>query len=67
MSQNEKKMTMSKSIPPPTIGGKDIRTKKQIMADNRSIGFDVNQKLLFENALASHEAEMQFIKSITQQ
>jgi len=28
MSKNEKTMEMSKSIPPPTVGGKDIRTNK---------------------------------------
>ena len=36
-----KTLEMSKSIPPPTVGGKDIRTAKQKRQDNRVIGFDV--------------------------
>jgi hypothetical protein len=34
-------LEMSKSIPPPTVGGKDIRTAKQKRADGRTIQFDV--------------------------
>ena len=59
-------MEMSKSIPPPTVGGKDVRTAKQTRADNRTLAYDVAQKQLFDSALASHEAEMAQIKQITQ-
>lgn len=32
-------MEMSKSIPPPTVGGKDVRTSKQKLADEHTIKF----------------------------
>jgi len=55
-------MEMTKSIPPPTVGGKDIRTAKQTRANNRTLAYDVAQKQLFDSALATHEAEMAQIK-----
>jgi len=57
---------MSKSIPPKTVGGKDIRTAKQTRADNRTLGYDVAQKQLFDNAMATHQREMEEIRQITQ-
>jgi hypothetical protein len=48
-------LQMTKTIPPPTVGGKDIRTSKQRLADARTLGFDVAQKTLFDNALAAHQ------------
>lgn len=47
-------MEMSKSIPPPTVAGKDIRSSKQKRADQRNIAFDVAQKTLFDSALSAH-------------
>jgi len=38
----EHTLEQSKSILPPTVGGKDIRTAKQKLADNRILAFDVN-------------------------
>lgn len=66
-NKREATMEMSKTIPPPTVGGKDIRTSKQKLADLRTIGYDVAQKTLFDSALAAHQAEMDLIKSITQE
>ena len=65
-NKREATMEMTRTIPPPTVGGKDIRTSKQVRADNRTLGYDVAQKTLFDNALKSHQAEMDLIKSITQ-
>ena len=53
---------MTKTIPPPTVGGKDIRTSKQKLADARTLGFEVAQKTLFDNALEAHQQEMEQIK-----
>ena len=64
-NKREATMEMTRTIPPPTVGGKDIRTSKQVRADNRTLGYDVAQKTLFDNALKSHQAEMDLIKSIT--
>jgi hypothetical protein len=64
-AKHTKTLEMSKSIPPPTVGGKDIRTAKQKRQDNRNIGFEVTQMQLFDNALKAHEAEMEFIRSLT--
>lgn len=47
-------MEMSMSIPPPTVGGKDVRTSKQKFADKRTLGYDVAQKSLFDNAITAH-------------
>lgn len=60
-------MEMSNSILPPTVGGRDVRTSKQKFADKRTIGYDVAQKTLFDNAFSAHQAEMDLIKSITQE
>lgn len=60
-------MEMSKSIPAPTVGGKDIRTSKQKLADEHNIRFDVAQKQLFDSALQAHEDEMREIQRITQE
>lgn len=65
--KREATMELSGSIPPPTVGGKDIRTNKQKLADKRTIGYDVAQKTLFDNAITAHQAEMDLIKSITQE
>jgi hypothetical protein len=47
-------MEMTKTIPPPTVGGKDVRTSKQKFADKRTLGYDVAQKTLFDNAFTAH-------------
>ena len=60
-------MEMSKSIPAPTVGGKDIRTSKQKLADEHNIRFDVAQKQLFDSTLQAHEDEMREIQRITQE
>lgn len=46
-------LEQTKTIPPPTVGGKDIRTAKQKRQDNRTLAFDVNQKTLFDAALTA--------------
>lgn len=66
-SKRDQTMEMSKSIPPPTVGGKDIRTQKQKLADQHNIRFDVAQKQLFDSALQAHENEMKEIQRITQE
>lgn len=33
-----------------TMGGKDIRTKNQVLLDKRVIGFDVSKKQLLDKA-----------------
>jgi len=35
-------MELSASIKPPTVGGKDVRTNKQKLQDNRIIAYEVN-------------------------
>lgn len=60
-------MEMSKSIPPPTVGGKDVRTSKQKLADEHTIKFQVAQKQLFDEALVRHQKEMEIVRSITQE
>jgi len=44
-------MELTKTIPPPTVGGKDMRTNKQKAQDNRTLPYDVAQKTMFEEAL----------------
>ena len=66
-AKREATMELTKSIPAPTVGGKDIRTAKQVRQDNRTLAFDVAQKTLFDNALAAHQAEMALIQSISQE
>ena len=46
--KQESTLDQTKEIPPPTVGGKDIRTNKQKAQQNRTLAFDVNQKTLFE-------------------
>lgn len=60
----DRTMELTKTIPPPTVGGKDIRTSKQKLADQRTLAYDVAQKTLFDSAQSAHDQEMQFIKSI---
>ena len=66
-SKRDQTMEMSKSIPAPTVGGKDIRTAKQKLADEHNIRFDVAQKQLFDSALQAHDDEMREIQRITQE
>ena len=66
-AKQNKVMEMSKTILPPTVGGKDVRSAKQKLADQHTIRFDVAQKQLFERSLEKHNEEMQLIRSITQE
>ena len=40
-AKQNKVMEMSKTILPPTVGGKDVRSAKQKLADQHTIAFDV--------------------------
>ena len=66
-AKQNKVMEMSKTILPPTVGGKDVRSAKQKLADQHTIRFDVAQKQLFERSIEKHNEEMQLIRSITQE
>ena len=57
-AKQNKVMEMSKTILPPTVGGKDVRSAKQKLADQHTIRFDVAQKQLFERSLQKHNEEM---------
>ena len=66
-AKQNKVMEMSKTILPPTVGGKDVRSANQKLADQHTIKFDVAQNQLFERSLEKHNEEMQLIRSITQE
>ena len=55
--KNERTLEQTKSIPAPTKGGKDVRTAKQKRQDNRTLGYDVAQKTMFEASLKA-DADM---------
>lgn len=66
-AKQQRVLEMSKSILPPTVGGKDIRSAKQKRADEHTLQYDVAQKTLFDRSLAKQEEEMRLMRSITQQ
>lgn len=60
-------LEQTKNIPPPTVGGKDIRTAKQKHQDNRTLAFDVNQKTLFDAALTNDKEQSNTLWNLQQE
>ena len=63
----EKTMTMSGSIQPRTVKGKDVRTNKQRMEDATLMRFQVAKKTLFDTALAQNDNERTLVQKIQQE
>ena len=59
-------MTVSGSIQPRTVKGKDVRTGRQRREDNHLMRFQVAKKGLFDTALAQNEQERDLVNSLQQ-
>ncbi len=60
----EKTVNLAGTIPPKTVGGKDVRTQKQKRQDAHLIKFDVAMKNNFDNALAQDSNERALVNKI---